>query len=125
MVSALNDPYAKNPKLDLRLGLGLGLGLGLEVEPRVRGCCYSRPGVAAAAAADPGADYTRSASFLLLKTIVRFCITVRCTGKSHDVKTVNTVHLWRVTVCDTCFTEHNDLAWRQPCVVSDQIDVFM
>ena len=53
MVSALNDPHAKNPKLDLRLGLGLGLGLGLvprtlglglEVEPRVR----VHPGVAAA-----------------------------------------------------------------------------
>ena len=35
MVSALNDPYAKNPKLDLRLGLGLGLGLGLV--PRTLG----------------------------------------------------------------------------------------
>ena len=35
MVNALNDPYAKNPKLDLRLGLGLGLGLGLV--PRALG----------------------------------------------------------------------------------------
>jgi len=26
---APNNPYAKNPRLDLRLGLGLGLGLGL------------------------------------------------------------------------------------------------
>jgi len=26
-VGALNDPYAKNPKSDLRLGLSLGLGL--------------------------------------------------------------------------------------------------
>jgi len=32
-VSAVNNPYAKNPRLDLRLGLvprALGLGLGLE-----------------------------------------------------------------------------------------------
>jgi len=29
MVNALNDPYTKNPKLDLRLGLGLGLGSGV------------------------------------------------------------------------------------------------
>ena len=37
MVSALNDPYAKNPKLDLRLGLGLWLGLGLGLVPRALG----------------------------------------------------------------------------------------
>ena len=35
MFSALNDPYTKNPKLDLRLGLGLGLGLVLV--PRALG----------------------------------------------------------------------------------------
>ena len=43
MVNALNDPYAKNHKLDLRLRLGLGLGLGLGLVPRVR----VHPGVAA------------------------------------------------------------------------------
>ena len=32
------------------------------------GCCCSRPGVAAAAAADPGAVYTRSLNSLLLAT---------------------------------------------------------
>ena len=46
MVNALNDPYAKNPKLDLRLGLGLWLGLGLGLGLRVRSRVRVHPGVA-------------------------------------------------------------------------------